>query len=287
MDHACRRFRDRLEDALLGRPERVRTQPLAWHEHLLGCAACRALLAAEDALEELLATLPEPHLPTGLAARVLARLALEGARRVPPAELELDRLLELDRGELAPPALATRVLAGLGPQRGRRELEPARAGGDLELDRLLELVPSPQVPAGLSSRLLDRLAPARRRPRFELLRGGARRTWSIAAAAVLVASLGVGLWRAFFGAPPVEPERLVLEVPGEAAEDRAEPELLDALDVLENWELLVSEDLDSLLGSIDPLSIDYGSGAQDASAPGSSAPGDRSDAAETKGTDHG
>ena len=62
---------------------------LAWHEHLLGCAECQGLLRSEEVLEELLASLPVPHLPPDLTRRVLQRLQRERS-----ASDGLDQLLE-------------------------------------------------------------------------------------------------------------------------------------------------------------------------------------------------
>ncbi|MEW6073425.1 MAG: hypothetical protein AB1726_12650 [Planctomycetota bacterium] len=236
----CEEFRDRLERALRGRPARPGSSPLAWHEHLLGCGACRALLAAEEALEELLGSLPEPQLPPHLAIRVLARLA---DSRAGESERDLDRLLDLDRAPAAPADLAPRVLAGLAAAR-RAEREEER------LDRLLDRVPAPPVPPALAGRLLAALAAEReaaRRPgrllRF-LARPPARR---LAAAAVLV-GLGLVAWRLVLGTPG-------RSGPGPADDPGREAELIAWLDVLEPWELLMSNDLDLTLAGIDPVDV--------------------------------
>ena len=59
----CREFRAALLKALEGLPVPRELTVLSWHQHLLSCGPCRALLEREEALEELLATLPEPKLP--------------------------------------------------------------------------------------------------------------------------------------------------------------------------------------------------------------------------------
>ena len=62
LDRNCIAFRRELERALRGAPARTAvgegTAELGWHHHLLSCVACRDLLAAEQALEVLLASLP-------------------------------------------------------------------------------------------------------------------------------------------------------------------------------------------------------------------------------------
>jgi hypothetical protein len=171
MNEACHEFRTRLVQVLSGVP---RLEELAWHEHLLGCAECRELLEAEEALEALLTTLPEPQLPPALAGRVLARLS---AARDP-----LDSLLELDATGDAPADLAGDVLAALRPHRARGRDEAA-------LDRLLERVPATAVPAGLADRVLDGLEVHRSRPRPRLVRGPVLALVGALAAAVLAAIL--------------------------------------------------------------------------------------------------
>ena len=130
----CRDFRELLERAL-SQPS-AKLEPLAWHEHLGACAECRTVLEEEEALEQLLASLPLPALPEDLTDRVLARLRDEHERT------DLDSLLELDQPD-EPDGLTERVL------------------DELELDRLLARVPEPEVPAGLSGRVLAGLEPER------------------------------------------------------------------------------------------------------------------------------
>lgn len=257
MNAACHRFRGRLAEALSG------DQPawgLAMHEHLLACAACRELLAEEEALDTLLSNWPHPRIPAELARRLLSRLApeREGAR--------LEALL--GHVEIAPaPGLSARVLAGLAEARREERLE-----------RWLERVPAPVVPLGLAQRVLaavarERTEPAR--PRGALLRFG----WYTLAATLL---LGLGalawLWtreRASSALPRDEIAR-AQPVPDPS------PELLASLDVLENLELLSDEEVDLLLGDIQeqeadllqwyPASASSGTPSGDASAPKSTAP---------------
>lgn len=231
--HACEAFRRSLAEALGGAPARRGTAELQWHEHLLACGECRSLLEAEEALDELLASLPDPHLPPDLARRVLARLALE--RQVPVDALEaLDRLLDSSPQPEVPAGLGARVLRGL---RGVRAGEKRRG-----LDELLQLVPAPEVPDDLAERVLARVAPARAPERagrpaatFRLLRGGRR-----LAAAAIVLGLGLGLGFLWTGTRARAPEPV-------------DDELLATLDVLENWDVLMSDDLDLLLVSLDPV----------------------------------
>lgn len=218
MTAACRSFRRELERVL------ERAQPLvelSWSEHLLGCEACRALLEEEEALEALLGSLPEPALPADLAERVLARLRANRTAGDP-----LDSVLETVGAPQVPGALAANLLDAL------------------QLDRALELLPEPEVPPGLAQRTLLGLRRHRRSRRPQL--------WLAAAAAVLLLGwAGASL----FNRDEVQrrPSELVAErrvEPGVAPEDEA---LLEYLDVLEDWELLVSEDLDVMLSSLDPV----------------------------------
>ncbi len=108
----CTRFRRLLEARLAGSPDPEGLRELGWHEHISTCAACREMLAQEEALELLLASLPEPKLPPALTARVLARLRAR-------SEDALDRLLELDDVQV-PAGLSQRVLAGVAAARAPR-----------------------------------------------------------------------------------------------------------------------------------------------------------------------
>lgn len=251
MNAACRAFRDRLAIALSGPPELAE---LSWNEHLLGCADCRALLEAEEALEALLASLPEPRLPPALTQRVLARLA--GARD----DSSLDALLALPELEPAPGDLAGDVLAALRPHRRRARDERE----DAALDRLLDRVPAPAVPAGLADRLLRGIEAHRRRPRPTLV---SARPTVIAAAAALLIALGTATWLSWAHWPAggldgpsggqetagTEPSRpLAPQSPGEMLGEPSD-ELLASLDLLESWDLLTGDDLELALASLDPV----------------------------------
>jgi hypothetical protein len=292
MSSACDEFRTRLADALAGvLSASPRLEELAWHEHLLGCGACRELLEAEEALEVLLASLPDPQLPPALASRVLARLADERAARGDP----LDALLELDRADAAPPDLAGDVLAALRPHR-------RAAREQVALDELLGRVPEPAVPEGLADRLLMKLEPHRMRARPRLLTRPIVRVLTAVAAALLIA-LGYLAW---FGgaagpvadevrgpqdlavvptdpgggelapasqpgplpevvkvAPPPEPTLPITpQGPGDT-EAWPSDELLASLDLLESWELLNADDLDLTLAALDEVDevlLDLGAG---------------------------
>ncbi len=226
----CSRFRGRLERALCAR-EGERPLELAWHAHLFACQDCRALLAAEEALDVLLASLPEPSLPSDLVQRVLARLRSRSdeATRLPA---HLDDLLELDRPARTPLGLGARVLAGLAPER-------AGDGASERLDRLLERVPEPEVPAELASHVLAGLA-AERHP---------VRSWRRSRSAALAAALLVGFFLVRFVATSSPSSSKPVEVAGLEVEE----ELLAALDVLENWELLTSSDLDFVVADLEPV----------------------------------
>lgn len=159
MTRDCHDFRARLAQALGASTQRVFAPELEWHTHVLTCGECRALLESEQALEHVLASLPQPTLPPHLARRVLERLT---EQRV---EAALDRTLDLalrdatDEGPSAPARLASDLLARLGPARAQAERERRL---EHALDALLDSAPSPQVPAGLSARVLESLELARR-----------------------------------------------------------------------------------------------------------------------------
>ncbi len=148
----CQLFRTRLADALRGplpagqAPGPGAPAALIWHSHVTHCAACRDLLAEEEALDELLRSLPQPHLPQELAARVLSRL--DSVRR----GVDLDRLLELSITGPVPASLSQGVLE--------------RVRAEQRLDRLLDSVPAETVPADLGKQVLARLALARRSARI-------------------------------------------------------------------------------------------------------------------------
>lgn len=295
MSGPCREFRARLEhslDAAAAQSTGPRLEHLAWHEHLLSCADCRALLASEEALEELLATLPSPRLPRRLAQRVLERLreardpqraARDPQRAARDIDHDLDELLALDIAERAPDALGRRVLAGLAHERDAQR-SAARANGDAALDRLLERARDVEIPAGLAQRIQRRLAAERTRtshsvvslahskaaPRPQLVRRRA-----LAAAAAIVVALGAWWWiarssPAGSGAPSdlvAQPPRVAPQVQPRAQGGSLEPrtvlqgsndavaaalpgdDVLAVIDVLEQWDVLMHDDVDVLLST--------------------------------------
>jgi hypothetical protein len=232
----CTSFRRALERKLLGRPSQQGLLELSWHEHLLACGECRALLEAEEALEILLATLPDPRLPPRLAARVLSRLRVS-------AEGGLDALLELDSEVAAPDRLAARVLAGVraGMRADAQASLPHRTP-DERLDALLDLDRDVAVPAGLSARVLNGLRLARRRRAIP--------RWVYAAAAAILVALctwaGWAIWARDRGAEHHAKSLLV------ANETPPDPQMLAALDVLEVWDLATKDDVDVLLSTLGP-----------------------------------
>ncbi len=239
MKSDCTAFRAALEAELVGRPSQERLAWLSWHEHLLSCRECRELLEKEEALEALLATLPEPKLPDALLVRVLARLRKESAE-----ETKLEGLLDALEEEIRPPAgLAAGILARVAAERGARGAADQGDG----LDALLDLDREVEVPEGLARRVLARLSRERRRPR--------RAPWIYAAAAGLALIMfGRFLWtRTRVETSP--PKEFVAR--GEAPPD---PALLASLDVVEQWDLLMQDDVDvliSTLGPADEALLDY------------------------------
>ncbi|MCE9592667.1 MAG: hypothetical protein K8S98_00600 [Planctomycetes bacterium] len=245
MNSECTRFRERLVTALEPPRAAATFGVLGWHEHLLACAACRELLASEEALEALLDSLPEPKLPRELAERVLARLRLD----------DLDVLLERADAAVDGPALARRVLAGLVAERA-----------DFALERLLERVPAPALPAELAGRTLAKLALARRR---EAARWSPR-TWLTTAAAAALVLGGAWVWRFHVRSTATDESKSIVEneppnTPKNEAPKQVQRnvasrgELLDApsdeflasLPVLESWDLLNSPNIDVMLSNLD------------------------------------
>jgi len=287
MNSDCTRFRERLADALRGPRRAANEQPLgglAWHAHVIHCGACRELLAEEEALEELLRSLPQPHLPRALAERVLSRL--DGARTAAQAGGDLDRLLELTPAEPPPINLAGRVLA--------------RVHAEQELDRLLENLPRPGVPVGLEKRVLARLQLARRGPARVASRAAApvsRTSYAlrIAAGFAVFSLAGWALWSAMSSevaptnlppiasgpqpAAPVMPDEPRVEPPGLSQPDE---QLLASLEIIEAWDLLDgSEGLDAALATLDSFD-EYLLEFEAAAAGNEATPVDEDPAAPTK-----
>ncbi|MFN9785447.1 MAG: hypothetical protein ACK57N_02605 [Planctomycetia bacterium] len=142
----CAGFRRRLLLAVL---DGEALASLAWDEHLLACATCRALTESEEQLDELLAAWPAPRLDAATRERLVGRVA---------AERVLDAVLAQDV-VLAPRALAARVLAAVRRRLAADDLATAdlatAAGAPIDLDAALDAALEPrelQVPAGLAAR---------------------------------------------------------------------------------------------------------------------------------------
>jgi hypothetical protein len=291
MNHACREFRSLLEVVLEGGVVERELSRLSWHEHLLACGECRSLLQAEEALEILLATLPEPRLPEHLARRVVSRLRDArrrdaGVQEARPqdaysgdasesdahsVESRLDALLELDRSAAAPRHLAQSLLARLQPAR-EQSLEATMAAAEAELDRLLELDRDLAVPRGLSERMLEGLRAERGLVPANLRSVG---SGALDAAGVRRASVSRRIWQRAQTAPRGGTGEIAQPARGDHARggqekvaqheptavqhssksgqhnpnDPPDPALLSAMDVLEQWDLLKSDDVDVLLSS--------------------------------------
>ena len=246
----CHDFREALTRALRGRPVPPALVSLSWHEHLLGCQDCRELLQREEALEVLLATLPDPKLPPELTERLVARLAAvrEDAGDAQLCAAGLDSLLDLSEAQV-PAGMSARVLAGLEAERsldallgldpepvvpedlGARVLAGLGRGEAAQLDRLLELAGPVPVPEGLSTRVLAGLARDRRRvvPRLRLLRSV---PLYAAAAGLVLAALGWTIWSA--SRTGVTPSREELAARGSESPAEPDPSMLAVLDGLEN-----------------------------------------------------
>lgn len=272
MNASCREFRDLLEEKLTGRPSSRGLLELSWHAHLLACDACRGLLESEEALDALLASLPEPRLPAHLVERVVARLRETGSE-----DSRLDRLLDMDEIDLAPPLFARDVLA--------------RLKGERRLDQVLDTY-AVVVPADLDERVLDRLDVARRGAAAPPARLRVfRRTWVLALAASLL--FFVAAWAVWPGAARDVQDVGIAGGPtgkggprgGMASGSVDEPdlELLSNLDVLEQWELVTSGDIDmqlsalgaadeALLEDADPTSMPIPERASDTPPPPSVTP---------------
>lgn len=303
----CRNFRARLADVLRG-PLLANQEPalggLSWHRHVIDCAVCRELLDEEEALDELLRSLPQPHLPRALAERVLSRL--DGARR----GLELDRLLDLPTSEPVPANLARGVLA--------------RVHAEQALDRLLDRVSVPNAPAGLDRRVLAKLELARRgkavspkpQPAIPVRAVASNRRQAaagfplslrIAAGFALASLAGWGAWslrRDWFEPSPTHVPELAGATAGgnstkqplaspvapgidPSAIAQPDEQLLASLEMFEAWDLLASADaVDAslvTLDSIDEYLLDFGTPSSSAeNTPAAEIPAGDSDPKNTK-----
>jgi hypothetical protein len=226
--NSCTAFRTQLRQTLEAPAPMPGLQDLSWNEHLHSCSACRELLAAEEALEALLSSLPSPSLPPGLAQRVLARL--EAAQ---PPRGTLDALLEMDHVAPFKPGLAQRVLAHLAEERALQQSPVA------SVDALLERARPIDVPSGLAQRTQRALAAhrptARQRPWTLRLR------WALVAAGLALA-IGLYVWSGRME-EPIHPVVVVHDA-------QPDPGLLENLTLLEEWELLQGGDLEVLLSTL-------------------------------------
>jgi hypothetical protein len=247
VSRACNEFRSQLERSLAGKVETGELRRLGWHEHLLGCPDCRALMQSEEALELLLASLPEPKLPPEMAQRILARLReVRGAEVLARQAVDpLDALLDLDH-ETAPPDLARRVLAKLGRERGAlasgaREAPDAAARLDERLDRLLDrALLAVDTPLGLAERVRARLRDLSPAPSLARRTGSGRLFLRLAAAVIVLVGAAGALWRAL--RPPSDATGVAKgsRASGDSATSSqgVSDELLASLDLLESWEAL-------------------------------------------------
>ncbi len=265
MNAPCRDFRLLLESRLTGRPAPERLVELSWHEHLFTCAECRTLLDAEEALESLLASLPEPRLAPEVRERVLARLSITRQ------EDGLDRLLDVVLAEAPPAGLARHVLAGLAGRSAARGTTQVAA----DLDSLLEL-DVVAAPEGLAGRTLVALRLARRAPTRR------RTIWRVVVVTAAAAALAALVWitrpdSASSGVERVDyVQEPIVTPPDGASEQRRAPqvapratgsgtdtdvrvasgapavddEVLAALDVLENWDVLFADEGEALLPTL-------------------------------------
>jgi hypothetical protein len=131
------------------------------------------------------------------------------------------------------------------------ERRDPRDDGERRLEALLDRWPEPEVPAGLAERVLAATAAERARGARGRARPGPGRraaSWALACAALLALAVAAGLWREG-GAEQAEPAAELARGPAAPAP----AELLAHLELLEDWELLVTDDLDLLLAALDEM----------------------------------
>jgi hypothetical protein len=161
-------------------------------------------------------------------------VACDACRARLDEELALDALLAIEPGAGPPVGLAARLQTRL--------TRLMHEHGDVRLDELLGRVPAPVPPRDLARRVLAALV-AERTPAAR-----PRRIGLALAAALLLLVAGAWLFGRSRSAPrPPELAHGLMEA-GEP-----EAELLEALDALENWELVTSDDLELVLAGLDPL----------------------------------
>ncbi len=259
MSTSCIQFRQHLEALLEGKPNPQSLTALGWHDHLLNCGACRELLEQEEALEHLLASLPDPNLPPDLSRKVLLRL--RQAEPLAPSALResaLETLLSKDEVEV-PAGLAARVRAGVAA---------ARLEG--RLDALLEQALVVDVPQGLSQRIRAGLGEQRELAYSSVPMHGARPVGKPdrsglrlkLAAALLIGASGVALWRGLVQQETEGPDPLLAEGPSASpSRPEADEEVIDHLSELLYWESIesldpVARDLLSELDLVDEALLD-------------------------------
>ncbi|MEO0649834.1 MAG: hypothetical protein AAFZ65_04060 [Planctomycetota bacterium] len=118
------------------------------------------------------------------------------------------------------------------------------------LDALLDELPAPVEPPGLAERVLAATA-SERAGQHPAARGP--RAWRpVWIAMPLAAAAGLALW--FGGLGGADRQALGPNVPSEQVADLpTDPDLLRELELLEDWELLVTDDLDVLLAELDEV----------------------------------
>jgi hypothetical protein len=227
----------------------------------------------------------------GSEARLDALLDRAGTVDV-PADLARRMLQRLERERAIPASARSGSSHARPLAAGREgRLAAASPIEEGRLDALLARAGHVAVPEDLTAHTLSRLSPARRalaRPRLEIVRS----TWVYAAAAVLVAALLVWALRPkptgsilpdmatkdsrSHADPGVNPNDSARDVDvqdkvareGAARHDRAsrpephhadadvarapDPKMLEAWDVLENWDLLTKNDVDVILSTVQP-----------------------------------
>lgn len=243
MSTSCMEFRQQLEALLGGRPDPERLTVLGWHEHLLACGACREILEQEEALELLLASLPDPQLPPDLSRRLLRRLRQAESEASDAKDGALESLLAMDEVAI-PTGLADRVREGV-----------AQARREDRLDALLERALSVEVPQDLGQRVLAGLERERDRdllsPMASPSRAGGRvlpmnRGFLLKlAAAILVGASGVALWRGTLGLADKSsetPNGLLVQEQGDGLPQMAslDEEVIEHLSELLYWESIES-----------------------------------------------
>ena len=234
-------FRQQLEALLGGRPDPERLTVLGWHEHLLSCGACREILEQEEALELLLASLPDPQLPPDLSRRLVRRLREAESEASDARGGALESLLALDEVAI-PTGLADRVREGVA--------EARRAD---RLDALLERALCVEVPEDLGQRVLagleeersrDLLSPTAPPSRARILPMN-RGILLKLAAAILVGASGVALWRGTLGLggeSSEAPSDLLVQGQGDGLPQMAslDEEVIENLSELLYWESIES-----------------------------------------------